>query len=699
MFVAFTLVISINSYSQTYHEYLLTYDLVGNNVLASSDLVTNGTNIYFVGDDSKIYVVSWNDYFWDCQPLYSSQTNVGTATAIAYYDGWIYFIDSSGKIRRINVSARNSDSIVNNNVTAADGSDLVVTNNSIFYVDFQYDLLALLQWNGSSWQSVGVNSNAEPRYYSKMGANSEIVVFIGFDNYLYKIPYTTNWNSTPTTLGTTYSSSDYTDVKATSSYVFFTDRTTNKVRYYYKSGSSWTGGGLLVSSSSTTVETGSCFDSDGSSLFFVNSNNRLHRMYYNSGTSQWVDFGTLESSGVTSDDYPGVCICSDKIVFTRYDSYLSYCTTTSISNSTTKTTFGACNSTYSDEFNDASISGSLWHIYNNCTETHGTTLAVDSSDVEDQYFTNDEDNIDEIDTVLRFKAELYYQFKTSGTWHNIGYDDMYYNKGFYFLSGRIRSVNNFEHGFYETRAKLPSGDFTWPAFWLVGNDSEIDIFEHYGCSVGNGFPEAGAFYYEGGVAYRIGGDPQGRKTIHLGNTQDYHIYGLNWIDGNGSDDHIIYYYDNVPVHELTYDHFTSKEIHLNLSMARTWTVCIDCVTRPTTGGPWTYNVDYVRIWGATVTDPEPLKNGQISDNAMPSIEFTTLSIYPNPSSNEFNVVLKAKNQNGALLRVFNSTGIEVHRQELSSNNTVIPAQHFTAGVYHCIVNVNGQILRQTIIKQ
>jgi len=134
-------------------------------------------------------------------------------------------------------------------------------------------------------------------------------------------------------------------------------------------------------------------------------------------------------------------------------------------------------------------------------------------------------------------------------------------------------------------------------------------------------------------------------------------------------------------------------------MARTWTVCIDCVTRPTTGGPWTYNVDYVRIWGATVTDPEPLKNGQISDNAMPSIEFTTLSIYPNPSSNEFNVVLKAKNQNGALLRVFNSTGIEVHRQELSSNNTVIPAQHFTAGVYHCIVNVNGQILRQTIIKQ
>lgn len=45
-----------------------------------------------------------------------------------------------------------------------------------------------------------------------------------------------------------------------------------------------------------------------------------------------------------------------------------------------------------------------------------------------------------------------------------------------------------EYGYFEMRAKLPSGMGTWPAFWLIGTDkrtaaSEIDVIEYYG-----GFP-------------------------------------------------------------------------------------------------------------------------------------------------------------------------------------------------------------------
>ena len=41
------------------------------------------------------------------------------------------------------------------------------------------------------------------------------------------------------------------------------------------------------------------------------------------------------------------------------------------------------------------------------------------------------------------------------------------------------------YGYFEMKAKLPSGPGTWPAFWLVGTDkskaaSEIDVIEYYG---------------------------------------------------------------------------------------------------------------------------------------------------------------------------------------------------------------------------
>ena len=42
-----------------------------------------------------------------------------------------------------------------------------------------------------------------------------------------------------------------------------------------------------------------------------------------------------------------------------------------------------------------------------------------------------------------------------------------------------------QYGYFEIKAKLPSGDGVWPSFWLIGVDkrksaSEIDVFEYYG---------------------------------------------------------------------------------------------------------------------------------------------------------------------------------------------------------------------------
>lgn len=78
-------------------------------------------------------------------------------------------------------------------------------------------------------------------------------------------------------------------------------------------------------------------------------------------------------------------------------------------------------------------------------------------------------------------------------------------------SARVRSVNSFsfKYGRVEFRAKLPKGDWIWPALWLLPKDNaygnwpssgEIDVME----SRGNG-PE-----------YQFGGSDKFASTLHWG---------------------------------------------------------------------------------------------------------------------------------------------------------------------------------------
>ena len=60
-----------------------------------------------------------------------------------------------------------------------------------------------------------------------------------------------------------------------------------------------------------------------------------------------------------------------------------------------------------------------------------------------------------------------------------------------YSSTRIHSQNkqSFQYGYFEVRAKLPTGEGIWPAFWLLGNNikevgwpmcGEIDVLEYVG---------------------------------------------------------------------------------------------------------------------------------------------------------------------------------------------------------------------------
>ena len=109
-------------------------------------------------------------------------------------------------------------------------------------------------------------------------------------------------------------------------------------------------------------------------------------------------------------------------------------------------------------------------------------------------------------------------------------------------SARIRTVNTFDftYGHVEVRAKLPRGDWLWPAIWMLPTDNqygnwpasgEIDIME----SRGNA------------PSYQPGGRDTYGSTLHWGPawsenkfsmthaehkgadlSEDFHVYGLIW---------------------------------------------------------------------------------------------------------------------------------------------------------------------------
>lgn len=186
-----------------------------------------------------------------------------------------------------------------------------------------------------------------------------------------------------------------------------------------------------------------------------------------------------------------------------------------------------------------------------------------------------------------------------------------------FTSGKIHTRNkqSFLYGRIEMRAKIPTGDGMWPAFWMMPQDNvyggwaasgEIDIME----SANSTNSVGGTIHYGGSWPNNVSSS----GSYSLGGTNfadDFHIYSIEW-----EPDAIRWYVDGVLYSTKTSSQWYSDGapgnprapfdqdfyIILNAAVGGNYTGCTSpgCITASL---PQQYLIDYVRVYQDIVNTP------------------------------------------------------------------------------------------------
>ena len=185
----------------------------------------------------------------------------------------------------------------------------------------------------------------------------------------------------------------------------------------------------------------------------------------------------------------------------------------------------------SEEFNvDGAPNSNLW----SCEIGLGPDPSNPWGNYEEQYYTDRPQNIKVENGVLKITARREQYMGSSYT------------------SARIISKGKYEkkYGRIEARIKLPRGKGLWPAFWMLGANSdtviwpqcgEIDIMEYLGNSPTKIFGTVHGPGYSAGESIS--------KNFFLSNSRfdtDFHIFGIEW-----DENRVNFYVDDILYHSVT----------------------------------------------------------------------------------------------------------------------------------------------------
>lgn len=261
---------------------------------------------------------------------------------------------------------------------------------------------------------------------------------------------------------------------------------------------------------------------------------------------------------------------------------------------------------------------------------------------------------------------------------------------FEYTSSLLVSRNNYFHGKYEIRCRMPKGNGFWPAFWTFGGDryNEIDIFDDYGGSK----EVINCIYHD----YDGDGKPSGCHNSFKGfDLTEWHTFTCIFETDQITflvDDHLlnIIYRVLSPAKEpvlcgdeigngtfFQLESFPLEPMKIIFNMAITskngpgGSVPVDDATP----FPSSFDVDYIRFWKRTVDHFE---------------------LYPNPTNEKINVA--SDHSNIKSLKICNLTGDKIYESEFNSISANADLSSLPEGVYTLEIKYDGGVQMKKIVK-
>ena len=261
-----------------------------------------------------------------------------------------------------------------------------------------------------------------------------------------------------------------------------------------------------------------------------------------------------------------------------------------------------------------------------------------------------------------------------------------------FTSARLNSKFAFTYGRIEIRAKLPFGNGTWPAIWMLAKNinergaywynqgfgttnwpdcGEVDIMEHWGSNqnyVSSAIHTRSSF---GGTVNKGG---QTISTV----SSDFHVYALEWdeekmvfsVDGN-----VHYTYNPATKNAQTWPFDADQYLLLNVAIL------------PQISSEFTESameIDYVRIYQKSASPVQEISNSM------------NIKIYPNPVQ-DYIFIEAEKNIESAI--VYSVEGRFISSDLPYSKEAKIDVGSYDNGIYVLVVKVDGKVKSSRFIKE
>ena len=255
-----------------------------------------------------------------------------------------------------------------------------------------------------------------------------------------------------------------------------------------------------------------------------------------------------------------------------------------------------------------------------------------------------------------------------------------------YTSSRLRTKGkaDWKYGRFEIRAKLPFGQGTWPAFWMLPSDDvyggwaasgEIDIMEFVGSQANK---IHGTIHYGGAW-------PNNQST---GNTytfpsgvpaDDFHIYSIEW-----EENEIRWYVDDVlystKTNWNTAGHAFPAPFDQNFHLLLNFAIGGNFPGNPDASStfPQRYEVDFIRVYQRMqTTDTEGL----------PDEGHGSLINFPNPFESKTTIQYSISEPSQVKLEIFDLFGRSVaiildHPMQKGVHQKVFDAEGLAPGVYY-----------------